>query len=112
MLMAVALRESISARVAEALIARGERDVTAEAAAARTMSPIPRRLLAKLAEEQGVDDAEIRGALLGRTDLPASARLLLVEAAVCCAAPGRAWSRAPSPPRGSIGCCATAWIPR
>ena len=58
----------------------------AEAARRATMCRFPPALLAQLAAEQGVDDAEIRGALLGRTDLPAAARLLLVEAAVARAA--------------------------
>src|SRR5262249_38909461 len=43
--------------------------------------PVPQALLLSLAAEQGTTDAEIRGALLGRDDLPAAARLQLVEAA-------------------------------
>jgi len=81
MLGAVALREQISARVAEALIARDERSVTLKLLM-RAEVPVPVALLSTLASEQGIGDAEIRGALLDRADLPASARLLLVEAAV------------------------------
>jgi uncharacterized protein (DUF2336 family) len=81
MLTAVALREQISARVAEALIARGERSVTLKLLA-RAEVPVPVLLLSTLASGQGVGDAEMRGALLDRADLPASARLLLVEASV------------------------------
>jgi len=80
MLTAVALRERISGRVAEALIGRGVRHVTLRVLP-RDDVPIPPALLSSLAAEQGVGDAEIRGALLDRTDLPAAARLMLVEAA-------------------------------
>jgi uncharacterized protein (DUF2336 family) len=81
LLQAVALRERISARVAAALVARGERGVTL-ALLGRNDVPVPPALLAQLAGEQGVADAELRGALLGRDDLPAASRLVLVEAAV------------------------------
>ncbi|MEO6014086.1 MAG: DUF2336 domain-containing protein [Devosia sp.] len=81
MLTAVALRERISARVADALIARNEPTVTLRILP-RDDIPVPGALMTKLATEQGVGDAEIRGALLGRSDLPAGARLVLVEAAV------------------------------
>jgi len=80
MLIAIALRERISARVAEALLAREERVVTLKLLP-RDDVPIPATLLCRMAAEMGVDDAEIRGLLLGRGDLPASARLRLVEAA-------------------------------
>ncbi|MBI4920423.1 MAG: DUF2336 domain-containing protein [Devosia nanyangense] len=81
MLCAVAERERISARVAETLISRDERAVTLRVVS-RDDVPVPPALLTRLATELGVTDAEIRGALLGRSDLPASARLLLVEASV------------------------------
>jgi uncharacterized protein (DUF2336 family) len=81
MLTAVSLRERISARVADTLIARDERLVTLRIIS-RDDVPVPPALLATLAAEQGIGDAEIRGALLGRDDLPAAARLLLVEASV------------------------------
>ncbi|RYE10397.1 MAG: DUF2336 domain-containing protein [Hyphomicrobiales bacterium] len=80
-LHAIAMRERLSARAAEALIARQERDVTLRLLP-RDDVPVPQALLLKLAVEQGIDDAQIRGALLGRSDLPAAARLALVEAAV------------------------------
>ena len=81
LLTAIAQRERISARVAEALIARNERSVTLKLLP-RDDVPIPMTLLRQLAIEQGLADAEIRGLLLGRSDLPASARLVLVEASV------------------------------
>jgi uncharacterized protein (DUF2336 family) len=81
MLTALAMRERISARVAEAVINRGVRNVTLRILP-RDDVPVPPGVLSKLAEEQGTSDAEIRGALLGRSDLPASARLVLVESAV------------------------------
>ena len=81
LLTAVALRERLTARVAEALIAREQRAITAKLLA-REEVPVPPALLVKLATEQGLEDAEIRGLLLGRNDLPATARLLLVECAV------------------------------
>lgn len=81
MLNAIALRERISARVAEILIARNERAITLRLLP-RDDVAIPTAILGQLATELGREDAEIRGALLGRADLPASARLHLVEAAV------------------------------
>ena len=81
MLTAIALRERISPRVAAALLARGERPVTLKLAG-RNDVQIPPALLGSLATEQGIDDAELRGLLLGRNDLPAASRLVLVEASV------------------------------
>ena len=81
MLMAVALREHISPRVAQALIDRNERAVTLKLVA-RPDVAIPTVLLDALALGQGIGDAELRGLLLDRDDLPASSRLFLVEAAV------------------------------
>ena len=81
MLHAVVLREQISARVAEALLGRELRAVTLKLLQ-RSDVPVPQHLLAVLAAEKGIEDAEIRGALLDRDDLPAAARLALVEAAV------------------------------
>ncbi|MEQ1771542.1 MAG: DUF2336 domain-containing protein [Devosia sp.] len=79
MLTAIALREKVSARVADVLIARGEKSVTLKLLP-RDEVPIPPALLSQIATNFGVSDAEYRGALLGRKDLPASARLVLVEA--------------------------------
>jgi len=81
LLHAVALRERISARVAEAVIGRGVRSVTLKVLQ-RNDVPVPAALLATLAAERGEADAELRGALLDRADLPAGARLAMVEAAV------------------------------
>ncbi len=80
MLQAVALREVVSPRVAEALIARAEKPVTLKLLARRDVA-LPVELLLALANSHGVEDAEIRGALLSRKELPAPARLVLVEAA-------------------------------
>lgn len=81
LLHAVTLRERISTRLAAAVLARAERSVTL-ALLGRNDVPVPPALLAQLATEFGAADAEIRGALLDRDDLPAASRLLLVEAAV------------------------------
>src|SRR3954468_17551519 len=81
MLMAIALRERITPRVAHVLIDRNERAVTLKLVA-RPDVAIPTTLLSALALGEGIGDAELRGLLLERDDLPASARLFLVEAAV------------------------------
>jgi len=81
MLMALALRERITPRVAHALIDRDERAVTLKLVA-RPDVAIPPAVLSALALGQGIGDAELRGLLLARDDLPASARLFLVEAVV------------------------------
>ncbi len=98
MLHAVALRERISGRVAEALIARGVRSVTVKVVQ-RPDVPVPQHLLATLAAELGAADAEIRGALLDRDDLPAGARLAMVEAAVASLSVARIVKGAVAPPR-------------
>jgi uncharacterized protein (DUF2336 family) len=81
MLHAVTLRQTITARVADALIAREVRSVTLKVLR-RPDIPVPATLLSSLAAERGEADAELRGALLDRDDLPAGARLAMVEAAV------------------------------
>ena len=81
LLLAVAEREHISARLADALIGRAQRSVTIRVLQ-RPDVPVPVVLLAQLTAEHGVADAEMRGALLDRADLPAGARLALVEAAM------------------------------
>jgi uncharacterized protein (DUF2336 family) len=81
MLMALALRERLSPRVAQALIERNERAVTLKLVGRQDV-PVPQAVLSALAVGQGIGDAQLRGLLLERADLPASARLLLVEAAV------------------------------
>ncbi|WP_158626002.1 DUF2336 domain-containing protein [Arsenicitalea aurantiaca] len=77
-LLAIALRERVSPRVALALIGRGERGVTLKLLSRREIG-IAEDALTRLAEGPGLEDAELRGALLARGDLPAGARLLLVE---------------------------------
>ncbi|MHB1102137.1 MAG: DUF2336 domain-containing protein [Devosia sp.] len=79
MLQAIAMRERIGGRMAQALIARGERPVMLKLLQ-RPDVPVPVDLLAAIAAELGILDAGIRGALLDRRDLPATARLVLVEA--------------------------------
>ncbi|HZY68694.1 MAG TPA: DUF2336 domain-containing protein, partial [Devosia sp.] len=81
MLHALVLREQISARLADALIRRNVPAVTL-AVLRRSDVPVPAELLAELAAQRGIGDAEFRGALLDRDDLPAAARLTLVEASV------------------------------
>jgi uncharacterized protein (DUF2336 family) len=98
LLTAISLRERISARVAEALIARGERSVTLKLLP-RDDVPIPPALLRQIAIGQGLADAEIRGLLLGRSDLPAAARLVLVEASVAALRFSRIVKGAVAPPR-------------
>jgi uncharacterized protein (DUF2336 family) len=83
LLLAIAERETVSARLADAVIARGVREVTIRLLQRHDV-PVPTALLAQLAGEHGFLDAEMRGALLDRPDLPAGARLSLVEAAMAC----------------------------
>lgn len=98
MLTAVALRERVSARVAEAMIRRGIRHVILRVLS-REDIPVPASLLAELANEHGIGDSEMRGALLERSDLPAAARLALVEAAVAAMKQCRVVAGAVSAPR-------------
>jgi uncharacterized protein (DUF2336 family) len=78
-LLAIASRETLSGRLAEALAASGDRDVVLHLLS-RTGAPLTPPALLRLAEELGRVDAAIRGRLLARADLPAAARLILVEA--------------------------------
>jgi uncharacterized protein (DUF2336 family) len=80
MLMAVAMRDNLSGRLAEALAARQDRDVALKLLQRHDV-PLSEPTLLRLAAELGAGDAACRGALLARADLPAAARLLLVEAA-------------------------------
>ena len=98
LLLDVAERETISARLADALIARGQRSVTLRVLQ-RNDVPIPAALLAQLTAGHGAADAEIRGALLDRSDLPAGARLALVEAALGALRSARIVKRAIAAPR-------------
>jgi uncharacterized protein (DUF2336 family) len=76
MLLAVAQRTHVSARLAAALIGIGDDRLTRRLIERRDVQ-LDARLLSQLAELHG-DRAEMRGALLSRSDLPADARLLLV----------------------------------
>ena len=79
MLVAVSQRASLSPRLAAAIIARGHGAVTLRLLRRPEVALEP-GLLEDLATGQG-DNAEMRGALLARKDLPAAARLLLVQKA-------------------------------
>lgn len=79
MLLAVAMRERLSARIVEALADRGGRELLLRLLP-RPDAPFPLPLLRRIASEWGIHDAELRGLLLARDDLPADARLVLVEA--------------------------------
>lgn len=78
MLLAVAQRERLSARVIEALVQAGGRALALKLLA-RADLDLAADLLGRLADEHGKTDAEVRGHLLARDDLPAAARLLLVQ---------------------------------
>jgi uncharacterized protein (DUF2336 family) len=80
MLLAVAMREILSARIIDTLIQSGDKPAILKLLSREDLTMSAARL-ATLAAETGVNDAAIRGALLRRKDLPASARLVLVEAA-------------------------------
>ncbi len=79
MLVAVSQRAQISPRLAAAIVARGQEAVTLRLLRRRDVA-LEGGLLSDLAEARG-DNAEMRGALLARSDLPAAARLLLVQKA-------------------------------
>ncbi|HTN60567.1 MAG TPA: DUF2336 domain-containing protein, partial [Devosia sp.] len=77
MLLAVCQRAKISQRLAAALIGRQERPIILRLLR-RADVAVGSELLLHLAETEG-HDAELRGALLGRRDLPAAIRALLVQ---------------------------------
>ena len=77
MLLAVAQRERLSARVIEALVAAGGRTLALKILGRE--ENLPAELLARIASKHGADDAEVRGALLARNELPPASRLLLVQ---------------------------------
>ncbi|WP_421759708.1 DUF2336 domain-containing protein [Devosia sp.] len=79
MLLALAMREHLSARVAEALLDVGDRGLTLKLLG-RPDIEFSTSALVRLAGGAGLADAEIRGALLARSDLPAEGRFLLVQA--------------------------------
>ena len=79
MLVAASQRAELSARLAAAIVARGHGPVTLRLLRRHDVA-LEESLLAELAATHG-GNAEMRGALLARRDLPASARLLLVQRA-------------------------------
>ena len=81
LVVAITLRERISARLATALVGRGQR-LTTLRLLRRHDVPFPAEVLGAVAAEHGTRDAQIRGALLGRPDLPPTVRLDLVNTAI------------------------------
>lgn len=79
MLIAVSQRSELSPRLAAAIVARGQDAVTLRLLRRHDVA-LGEMLLTELATRLG-EVAEMRGALLARKDLPASARLLLVQKA-------------------------------
>jgi uncharacterized protein (DUF2336 family) len=77
MLLAAAQRDNISKRLAGGLVVHGGEQVR-QRLLRRLDVPFEPSLLVQLATETA-DSAEMRGALLARPDLPATARLLLVH---------------------------------
>ncbi|UJW86434.1 DUF2336 domain-containing protein [Devosia sp. SL43] len=77
MLLSVAQRTTLSPRLAAALVARQDRQLTLRLVRRHDVA-LGDALLAGLAQSHG-GDPDMRGALLGRRDLPAAARLLLVQ---------------------------------
>ncbi|MDR3470179.1 MAG: DUF2336 domain-containing protein [Devosia sp.] len=81
MLLAIAMRERLGQRLAEALAACRDRNLVLRLLRRPDVSLSAATLL-DLADAMGRTDAPVRGALLARHDLPAAARLLLVETVV------------------------------
>ena len=79
MLIAVSQRANLSPRLAAAIVARGQDAVTLRLLRRHDVA-LGETLLTELATRLG-EVAEMRGALLARKDLPAPARLLLVQKA-------------------------------
>ncbi|WP_417308617.1 DUF2336 domain-containing protein [Devosia sp.] len=79
MLHAIAMRERISQRLGEALVAGGDRELLIKLLPRRDIAFAP-ALLRQLASDGGKSDAEVRGLLLARKDLPPEVRLELVQA--------------------------------
>lgn len=75
--LAIAQRSKLSPRVAAELIARDDSNTT-QHVLRRADIAIEAELLVELAHTNG-QDAQMRGALLSRPDLPAPARLILVQ---------------------------------
>lgn len=75
--LAIAQRARLSQRIAAELIAREDSNIT-QHVLRRADIAIDAGLLVELAQTKG-QDAQMRGALLSRPDLPAPARLILVQ---------------------------------
>jgi len=75
--LAIAQRAKLSSRAAAALIDRGDDDIALHLLRRNDLE-IEAALLLELARNHG-DEAKWRGALLSRADLPAPARLILVQ---------------------------------
>lgn len=80
MLAAIAMRDTLSQRVAEAIAARGERSITLKLLGREDVTLSP-GVMMELIDRFGSTDPEVRGALLARPDLPPAGRLQLVHAA-------------------------------
>lgn len=78
-LLAIAQRASISERVAAGLLARDDHDLTVRLVRRRDVLFAP-SVLQTLADTHG-GDAQLRGAMLARQDLPPPARVVLVRRA-------------------------------
>ena len=98
MLEAAALRANLTERCCGALVARAERSVTLGLLRRHDVT-LARAVLEELARGCGGDDAEMRGALLGRADLPPQMRLVLVDAVTSALRGSRLISGAVTPPR-------------
>ena len=79
MLLAVAMRERLSTRVIDLLIETGDKAAILKVLERRDLE-MPTTQLTRLATGAALDDADLRGALLAHRDLPAAARLTLVQA--------------------------------
>lgn len=98
LLLAIAMRERLSLRLAEALVASGDRAVLV-ALLARPDVVLSAVTFRALARGIGAEDAEVRGLLLDRDDLPADARLVLVKAVAVALTGARIVSGAIAPAR-------------
>jgi uncharacterized protein (DUF2336 family) len=78
--VSVAMRETLTTKLAHAVLARGVADATLKILS-RADVLINADVLVRLAHEKG-DEAALRGALLARKDLPPDARLVLVDCVV------------------------------
>lgn len=97
LLAAVAMRERLSVRVLDALLSRADAELTLKLLDRRELVISP-AALHRLTDE-AVTDAQLRGALLARHDLPPEARLRLVQALALALRQSRIVSGAVAPHR-------------